>query len=209
MSDQRPEAGSGSPCPACHGRGWKRIGARPALAVAAANGRARTTAKRRCLNSDGTGKREEQAHMHDRTSDQGDAGADSEQLGAMTLYPVAESVPLARRWFRKLITRHQPECSLDDCLLMLSELVTNAVSYAEAEEEWRVRVDWRREERSLHVRVHSPGHPASVRMLHAAGGDEHGRGLWLVDALSDSWTVDRSEHGGTVVSFVLDKAWPE
>lgn len=31
---------------------------------------------------------------------------------------------------------------MDDGLLMISELVTNAIRYGEAEGEWRVRVDW-------------------------------------------------------------------
>lgn len=147
--------------------------------------------------------------MHHGENEQLGIGATGEQLGAMTLYPVPESVPRARRWFRQLIARHEPGCSLDDCLLMISELVTNAVMYAEAEEEWRVRVDWWRDQGALRVRVHSPGFPAKVRMKQPSSGDEHGRGLWLVDVLADGWRVEPSECGGTTVSFVLNKAWPE
>ena len=60
----------------------------------------------------------------------------------MTLYPVPESVPRARRWFRKFIAPYNLACSVDDCVLMLSELVTNAILYGQAEEAWRVRVEW-------------------------------------------------------------------
>jgi anti-sigma regulatory factor (Ser/Thr protein kinase) len=126
----------------------------------------------------------------------------------MTLYPVPESVPRARRWFRKLIARHEPACSLDDCLLMISELVTNAVLYGRAEEEWRVRVEWWRDGESLRVDVHNPGIPANVRMREPSVSRAHGRGLFLVDELSDGWHAGPSRHGGTLVSFVIHKAWP-
>jgi anti-sigma regulatory factor (Ser/Thr protein kinase) len=129
-------------------------------------------------------------------------------LGAMTLYPLPESVPRARRWFRKFIAPYNVACSLDDCELMISELVTNAIIYGQAEDEWRVRVEWWREGTSLHVEVHNPGFPANVRMRQAAADEAHGRGLCLVNALADSWRAGPSRFGGTVVSFVVADAWP-
>jgi anti-sigma regulatory factor (Ser/Thr protein kinase) len=135
-------------------------------------------------------------------------GGSGEPNGAMTLYPVPESVGRARRWFRHLVEPHKPACSMDDCVCVISELVTNAVRYGEAEEEWRVRVEWRREGTDLRVEVHSPGAPAKVRVLPYAEDSENGRGLWLVEALTDSWDVGPSTFGGTVVSFVMVNAWP-
>lgn len=84
---------------------------------------------------------------------------DSPRLGAMTLYPVAESVHLARRWFRKFIAPYNPACSVDDCVLMISELVTNAIVYGRSDEVWRVRVEWFRDGASLKVEVHNAGLP--------------------------------------------------
>lgn len=43
-------------CRGCRGRGWKRVGSRSGLAASAADARARSTSKRRCLDCDGTGK---------------------------------------------------------------------------------------------------------------------------------------------------------
>ncbi|MFF0445953.1 ATP-binding protein [Streptomyces sp. NPDC004609] len=140
---------------------------------------------------------------------EGPHAADGVQLGAMTLYPMPESVPRARRWFRKFVDPSGLACSMDDCLLMISELVTNAVMYGRAEEEWRVRLDWWRDGGSLRVNVHNPGAPAAVRMSCPSDQDVHGRGLRLVDELSDSWSVAPSPYGGTMVSFVVHKAWPE
>ncbi|WP_349636871.1 ATP-binding protein [Streptomyces sp. 549] len=130
-----------------------------------------------------------------------------EPLGAMTLYPRPESVPQARRWFLKFLTPHNLVRPLDDCLLMLSELVTNAVLHGDADTSWRVRVEWWRRNSDLGVDVHSPGLPTSVRMRRADADESNGRGLYLVDVLADSWHVGASRYGGTVVSFTVAGAW--
>jgi anti-sigma regulatory factor (Ser/Thr protein kinase) len=126
----------------------------------------------------------------------------------MTLYPVAESVHLARRWFRKFIAPYNPACSVDDCVLMISELVTNAIVYGRSDEVWRVRVEWFRDGASLKVEVHSAGFPARVKMRQPDAADAHGRGLLLVDSIAESWHSGPSRFGGTVVSFVMADAWP-
>ncbi|MFE0363697.1 ATP-binding protein [Streptomyces griseoaurantiacus] len=133
---------------------------------------------------------------------------DSPRLGAMTLYPVAESVHLARRWFRKFIAPYNPACSVDDCVLMISELVTNAIVYGRSDEVWRVRVEWFRDGTSLKVDVHNAGFPARVRLRQPDAVDAHGRGLLLVDSIAESWHAGPSRFGGTVVSFVMADAWP-
>jgi anti-sigma regulatory factor (Ser/Thr protein kinase) len=131
-----------------------------------------------------------------------------EELGAISLYPLPESVPRVRRWFKKLVEPYNIACSLDDCLLMISELVTNAIIYGRSEEEWRVRVEWFREGAGLRADVHNPGFPANVRMRQATANEAHGRGLCLVNALAHSWHAGPSRFGGTVVSFVVADAWP-
>ncbi|MFE0731781.1 ATP-binding protein [Streptomyces antibioticus] len=133
---------------------------------------------------------------------------DSPRLGAMTLYPVAESVSLSRRWFRKLIAPYDPACSVDDCVLMISELVTNAIVYGRSDEVWRVRMEWFRVGASLKVEVHNAGLPARVKLRQPDAVDAHGRGLLLVDSIADSWHSGPSRFGGTVVSFVMADAWP-
>ncbi len=145
--------------------------------------------------------------MSDTTGGPVGESAEPVPIGCMTLYPVPESVARARRWFRKFIAPHDLTCSVDDCVLMISELVTNAILYGEAEEAWRVRVEWWRVGESLRVDVHNPGFPAHVRMRRPDASDAHGRGLCLIDALSDSWHAGPSRFGGTVVSFLVDGAW--
>ncbi|MEV6998520.1 ATP-binding protein [Streptomyces sp. NPDC093982] len=135
-------------------------------------------------------------------------GPDAPRLGAMVLHPIAESVPRARRWFQKFIAPYNPACSVDDCALMISELVTNAIVYGRSNDPWVVRVEWFREGDSLRVEVHNPGFPASVRVRRPDANDAHGRGLLLVDSIADSWHTGPSPFGGTVVSFVMADAWP-
>ncbi|MFV8188148.1 ATP-binding protein [Streptomyces sp. AF1B] len=137
-----------------------------------------------------------------------DPTPESPRLGAMTLHPAPESVPRARRWFQKFIAPHNPACSVDDCALMISELVTNAIVYGRSDEPWLVRVEWFREGTSLRVEVHNPGFPANVRLRRPDANDAHGRGLLLVDSIADTWHSGPSRFGGTVVSFVMADAWP-
>ncbi|MGW2849337.1 ATP-binding protein [Streptomyces sp. NPDC001274] len=134
---------------------------------------------------------------------------ESPRLGAMTLHPVPESVPRARRWFRRFIAPYNLACSVDDCALMVSELVTNAIHHGGSDEPWLVRVEWFKDGTSLRVEVHSPGTPAHVRLRHAGADDVHGRGLLLVDSIANSWHAVPSRFGGTAVVFVLDDAWPQ
>ncbi|NEA47390.1 ATP-binding protein [Streptomyces sp. SID10815] len=133
---------------------------------------------------------------------------DSPRLGAMTLHPTPESVPRARRWFRKFIAPYDPLCSVDDCTLMISELVTNAILYGRSDDEWVVRVEWYRQGTSLRVEVHNPGFPASVQLRRPDADDAHGRGLLLVASIAESWHSGPSRFGGTVVSFTMGDAWP-
>lgn len=132
----------------------------------------------------------------------------SPRLGAMVLQPAEASVPRARWWFRRSIAPYSPACSVDDCVLMISELVTNAIRYGRASGEWVVRVEWFREGSSLRVEVHNPGTPANVRLRRPDVHDAQGRGLLLVDSIADSWHSGSSPYGGTLVSFVVADAWP-
>jgi anti-sigma regulatory factor (Ser/Thr protein kinase) len=89
----------------------------------------------------------------------------------------------------------------DDAMLLVSELVTNAVKYGPVDGEIRLIVD--QDARRTRFTVHDPGagplpemRPATT--LPQEGG---GHGLRLVDAVSDRWGVER---GSTRVWFELD-----
>jgi anti-sigma regulatory factor (Ser/Thr protein kinase) len=82
---------------------------------------------------------------------------------------------------------------LDDALLLISELVTNAVRHGSPPILLALECDGE----GLRVRVRD-GAPALPRPRDSIPEDEGGRGLALVDALSDAWGAEPvvDEHGG-------------
>lgn len=134
-------------------------------------------------------------------------GAWLEQLGCLRMHPRPDEVARARHWFG-MLTEGLDLASdvLENCTLMLSELVTNAITHGAATDAWMVRVEWWRVGADLRVTVHSPGDCGDVRAERAGEEDESGRGLLLVQALADSWKALPSPYGGTAVSFVVEGA---
>ncbi|MEU1481524.1 ATP-binding protein [Streptomyces sp. NPDC005760] len=82
----------------------------------------------------------------------------------------------------------------DDVLLCVSELVTNALLHGVPPGR-QLRLFLRYDGRALVVEVHDSG-PGVPHVVY--DGDEGGRGLLLVAALSDKWGVRERELGKTV-----------
>ncbi|WP_329441567.1 ATP-binding protein [Streptomyces canus] len=89
----------------------------------------------------------------------------------------------------------------DDVLLCVSELVTNALLHGVPPGR-QVRLFLRYDVSALVVEVHDSG-GGVPRVVH--DGDEGGRGLLLVAALSDRWGVRERELGKAVW---CEFAWP-
>lgn len=91
--------------------------------------------------------------------------------------------------------------ALEDVVLLgVSELVTNAVVHAASRAEVTLRVT----QRGVRVEVRDTAQTAVAPTLqHAADSDTHGRGLLLIDVMSDRWGVV-DEPDGTVVWFETD-----
>lgn len=90
---------------------------------------------------------------------------------------------------------------IDDALVVLSELVTNAVRHATPGPGGHVGVEFALEPQRLWLRVTDGGRREDGRMhMHESVG---GRGLSIVAALADSWDFERHETG-TTVTAVLD-----
>nr|WP_202490415.1 ATP-binding protein [Streptomyces sp. SID8381] len=113
--------------------------------------------------------------------------------------PLDSEVKAARDWARGHLealgwTRSAPE-TVDAVLLTVSELVTNAHRHAHSSAQ--LILTW--DNRCLHIAVHdassevpAPRAPDTERL--------GGRGMFLVDALADSWETRRCPHGKTVVA---------
>lgn len=112
---------------------------------------------------------------------------------------------LARRELREWIGDHS---ALADLELIVSELVTNALVHGGGA--W-VRLSLRLVEegarRYWRVAVADPGRSSSVPMPRMSAPDEmSGRGLWVVDALTDGcWGASLTQGGERIVWALLPR----
>ena len=109
------------------------------------------------------------------------------------------SVAAARRFVAESLAGLSQDV-LDVLVLMVSELATNSVVHARSP--FRVRVD--RGPKAVRIDVHDLD-SGRIEIAHATPNDLHGRGLSMVDVLSDDWGVTRSaDESGKTVWFTLN-----
>lgn len=105
------------------------------------------------------------------------------------------------RRFVASATADAPAAVRDAIVLMVSELATNAIVHAGGG--FAVRVE--RDDGSIHVTVTDQG-TGTPAVQHPDEHQPHGRGLRIVDELSDEWgTEDTADHG-KAVWFRIDAA---
>ena len=111
---------------------------------------------------------------------------------------VSDVAPGEARAFLRTASCHEHNGAVvDDAVLLVSELVTNSVLHGGPP--LVVAVDCDGSALQVRVRDGSPELPAP----RVAGPEaENGRGMALVDAMSDNWGVERDENGKHVW-FVL------
>lgn len=104
------------------------------------------------------------------------------------------SARVVRWWAEDVLTSWGVEAELRaDAQLLLSELLTNALRHSDAP----VTVRLQQQEGALRVEVTDANQRLPL-LRHAATDEPGGRGMWLVDALSDQWGVDEHDAGKTV-----------
>jgi anti-sigma regulatory factor (Ser/Thr protein kinase) len=103
----------------------------------------------------------------------------------------------ARQWVRGLVEDAVPAHALDDVLVMVSELATNAVRHGGGGFDVVVATT---DEGELRIEVLDAS-PAIPQAQWVPAGATSGRGLAIVDALSESWGVTALEGGGKAVWF--------
>ncbi|WP_241562037.1 ATP-binding SpoIIE family protein phosphatase [Streptomyces hoynatensis] len=129
-------------------------------------------------------------------------GIAPEAVAFRRLDPRAESVREARRMVRESLERWELEEIEDAVELLISEVVTNAVRYAERPVTVRLlRTDVLRCEVGDDV-------PQLPRLRQAGPADEGGRGLYLVQRLARQWGATRLSTG-KLVWFEVAPGLPE
>ena len=108
-----------------------------------------------------------------------------------------------RRWVMDVVrgSGTVPSRQADLLELLAAELLANAVVHGPAG--GRVVVDVTRDGDRVRVAVRDQS-PTAPRLRHAGPTELGGRGIALVDALSDGWGVDDHGGGGKTVWFVVD-----
>jgi len=114
----------------------------------------------------------------------------------------AESVGAARRFATEALSGIDPD-QLDSVELMVSELATNSIRHAHAAFELTVaHVDG---EIRIEVTDRAGGEP---RMRNAGPDDPTGRGLQIVNLLSEAWGVEHRADSGKTVWFTVTARCP-
>ncbi len=109
--------------------------------------------------------------------------------------PTDESVYAARQFVIAMIVDAKPEVR-DSVSLMVSELSTNALVHGDSG--FYITVD--RADHAVVISVSDRG--GGTPVLHSPGPTEpHGRGLRIVDALSDAWGIATTCSDGKTVWF--------
>lgn len=119
------------------------------------------------------------------------------------------SVGVARRLLAgDLFTQGVAHGVVDDAVLVLSELVTNSVQHGLPQAGHLLEVSWRLEPDRLRLSVHEGGRPTRLTPQPSSAVELGGRGLFIVDHLSEAWQVDYDD-GLKVTSVIRTEARSE
>ncbi|WP_165978062.1 ATP-binding protein [Actinomadura darangshiensis] len=117
-------------------------------------------------------------------------------VGALTLPGVRRSVAYARRFLRDMVPEAHPR--LDDLVTVGSETVTNAIAHTDSGDGGRVTVSLLAGGDVYRLEVADDGAGGRRLVPKAETCAESGRGLRIVEALSDDWGF-RADGARTVV----------
>jgi anti-sigma regulatory factor (Ser/Thr protein kinase) len=109
-------------------------------------------------------------------------------------------VPLRKhgRWVRETLTRWQLDDLAESAVEITSELATNAITHAAGSSSVVVLLMFAAGTLRLEVRDHDPSHLPQAK--NPTPKDAGGRGLVIVEALSERWGVRVTDSGKSVWS---------
>ena len=114
----------------------------------------------------------------------------------------SEAARTARTMVGRLLAAHRcPDRLIEDGRLVMHELVVNGITHGDPGERAEIEVACRVLDEHVLISVLDQGRTGTVAVRPASPHSSDGRGLAIVEALSDSWSVDRSD--GTRVSAWL------
>lgn len=130
-------------------------------------------------------------------------GSSTTSTALVLPFEVASARTARRRLAADLRAAGIASDAVHDAVLVLSELVGNALRHARPLPAGALRVTWRRRPHQVEVSVTDGGGPTEPRPLELPASALGGRGLAIVDDLSARWGVRRGDRTTTVYA-VLD-----
>lgn len=125
-------------------------------------------------------------------------------------FPFERSTPgIARTKLAGFLTVNQVASSrIDDALIVLSEMLTNAVSHGRPGDDGTIEVSWSIAKDLLEISVRDHGEGTQLEPVDFDEDSLSGRGLAIINRITDRWWVDLD--GGTRVNaeLSLDDATP-
>ncbi|MCX4582134.1 ATP-binding protein [Streptomyces sp. NBC_01481] len=113
-----------------------------------------------------------------------------------------KSVGLARTELQRALCGWGLAVIEEPALLILSELVTNAVVHARVPKGRQIETRFECEDKGVRIEVHDASDEKPTLCPQTADS-ERGRGLTLVEAMADEWAVSKRNGPGKVVWAVL------
>lgn len=121
----------------------------------------------------------------------------------MRLPFAAASVSRARHRLKDwLVDRNAPAEAVEDARVVISELVANSVRHAQALPDGNLLIKWTVEDRGLRLSVTDGGATTRPRTVQAASSALAGRGMAIVEALTQTWWSERTESRSTVFAVL-------
>ncbi len=117
--------------------------------------------------------------------------------------PFEMSTPsIARTKLAGFLTIHRASSDvIDDALIVISEMIANAVSHGLPTTDGTVEISWTINGDLLELSVFDAGEGASLKPIDFDEDSLSGRGLSIINRVADRWWVDM--NGGTRVSAEL------
>lgn len=106
--------------------------------------------------------------------------------------PFEASTPaIARTRLAGFLTVHQaPSRVIDDALIVLSEMIANAVSHGSPDPDGEMEISWAIHDDLLELSVSDAGVGASLKPVDFDEDSLSGRGLSIIRRVADRWWVD-------------------
>jgi serine/threonine-protein kinase RsbW len=123
-------------------------------------------------------------------------------MGALLVRHEPMSAALIRHRIAEDLNDHgiSPD-SIDEVVLVASELVGNAIRHAQPSASGTITVSWDVDDSGVTIRV-ADASDESPRPRIASADEPGGRGLTIVEAMADDWGYQRSQHGKEVWAHV-------